>query len=115
MNDHARIQSLPMTPDDLSAPLRSCTSLSDCRSQIDAVDLQLVALLRQRRALVNQLYTFASRSDEQQHTDRFLSMLSERRQWAESAKLDPKLVETVFTLIVNTFTAEELAARKAKL
>ncbi len=103
-----------MTPDDLSAPLRSCTSLSQCRAEIDAVDLQLVALLRQRRALVNQVFTFGSRADEQQHTDRFLSMLRQRRQWAETAKLDPKLIETLFTLIVNTFTAEELAARKTK-
>ena len=103
-----------MPTENLSAPLRTCTSLSQCRAEIDAVDLEIVALLRQRRALVNQLYTFASRSDEQQHTDRFLAMLRQRRQWADIAKLDPKLIETLFTLIVNTFTAEELAARKNK-
>jgi chorismate mutase len=103
-----------MTTPDLTAPVRPCTSLAEARSEIDSVDLQIVALLRQRRGLVHQVYAFASRGDDQQPTDRFLALLRQRRQWAETASLDPKLVETIFTLVVNTFTAEELAARKPK-
>jgi chorismate mutase len=101
-----------MNPDDLQAPIPPIASLAEARNQIDAIDRQIIALLRRRRALVTQAYAFSSRTDDQQPTDRFLALLRQRRAWAELAGLDPKLVETIFTLVVNAFIAEELAARK---
>ncbi len=86
----------------------ACRSLEDVRSEIDRIDLQIVALLRQRADFVRTAAAFKSSQADVAAPARRTSMLEARRQWAVREGLDPDFIERLYGEIVAHFTSREM-------
>ena len=88
---------------------QDCKSLGEIRSQIDQLDRSLITTISRRQEYVHAAARF-KRSEDQVHArDRQRSMLAARKQWAESAGVDPDLIEVLFRTIVDHFVRAEMA------
>ncbi len=91
----------------------ACKSLSDVRAEIDRLDEQLIALLRQRADYVRSAARFKTSETHVAAPERQAAMLAARREWAQREGLDPDFVEKLYRMIVEHFIARELEHWKA--
>lgn len=88
---------------------RNCNSLGEVRSEIDRLDQSLIATIRQRQDYVNAAAGFKHNEEQVHARERQRTMLAARRQWAESAGVDPDLIESLFRKMVDHFIREEMS------
>lgn len=91
-----------------------CENMIDIRAEIDRLDRQVIALLGQRFAYVKAAAKFKTSQTSVKASDRFQSMLQQRRVWAEEEGLHPDAVEKMYEDLVNHFIAEEMKYWQAK-
>jgi chorismate mutase len=105
--------------DTLDAGLRSwrrapsVQSLSTIRAEIDALDDQIVDLLAQRQQLVKRAAAFKRDADEVRGEQRRRLLMERLRERAADAGLDPRVVDAVWTAMIDVFVALELSEHDA--
>lgn len=85
-----------------------CKNMQDIRTEIDAIDHQVIQLIGQRFAYVKAASKFKTSETSVKAPDRFKAMLLQRRKWAEKEGLNPDAVEKMYADLVNHFIEEEL-------
>src|SRR5271157_3149703 len=89
-------------PEPNPATPKGTLNLDQLREQIDALDHQLVALLAQRRRVVEQVVQVKQQNDLATfHPAREENLISSRRAQALEAGLDPDYVEDLFRTVLR--------------
>jgi len=91
------------------AMTRQGTTLTALRAEIDAIDDQLVGLLARRQQLVERAASFKRDADEVRGEERRRQLMERLHGRAADAGLDPKIVDAVWTAMIDAFVALELA------
>lgn len=97
-----------MTPDE-------CSNIQEIRSEIDAIDREVINALGKRFAYVKAAANFKPSETRVKAPERFNTMLQQRRIWAESAGLNPDVIEKLYRDLVNYFIDEELKHWQSKI
>ncbi|MCG8709935.1 chorismate mutase [Brenneria sp. 4F2] len=87
----------------------NCADMNEIRSEIDALDQEVIHLLSLRYGYVKSASKFKKKPDQVQAKTRFDNMLAQRRIWAENAGLSPDVIEKMFRDLVTWFIAQEMA------
>ncbi|BAS57369.1 chorismate mutase [Leptolyngbya boryana NIES-2135] len=95
-------------------PPEECQNMTEIRSEIDALDRQVIQLLGQRFAYVKAAAKFKTDATSVKAPERFQSMLQQRRIWAEVEGLNPDAIEKLYRDLVNHFIQEELQQWKTQ-
>ena len=82
-------------------------SLEEVRTEIDRIDRTIVALIGERLQYVKAAARFKKSEQDVAAPQRFASMLTVRRQWAEEAGLSPDMIEKLYRDMVAHFIAQE--------
>lgn len=85
-----------------------CRNMVDIRSAIDQIDAQVIELLGQRFEYVKAAAKFKTDTQSVQAPERLKRMLQQRRQWAETAGLEPDVIEKLYRDLVQYFISAEL-------
>jgi isochorismate pyruvate lyase len=85
-----------------------CTNLEEVRIEIDELDYQIIVALGERYKYVRVASKFKNREADVPAPERLSEMLGQRRQWAESAGLNPDVIEKIYRDLVDYFIDEEL-------
>lgn len=85
-----------------------CRDMQDIRTEIDAIDRHIIALLGQRIGYVQAAAAFKTSAASVRAEERVNAMLAVRRQWAEEEQLPPDLVEQVYRTLVDGFIQHEM-------
>ncbi len=92
----------------------ACHSLEDVRGEIDRLDAQIIALLRQRADYVHAAAAFKPDASAVAAPERQAAMLEARRAWARRDGLDPDFVERLYREVVAHFISEEMKRWKGE-
>jgi isochorismate pyruvate lyase len=92
----------------------ACTSLTEVRSAIDALDRELLVTLGRRAGYVHAAARFKTDAASVRAPERVQAMLAQRRAWAEAEGLDPEVIAQLFTLLVDYFTRREQTVVEAR-
>lgn len=85
-----------------------CSNIQEIRTAIDRIDQEIIALLGTRFNYVKVASKFKTNETSVKAPERFQAMLKQRRVWAESAGLNPDIIEDMYRNLVNYFIEEEL-------
>lgn len=85
-----------------------CKNIEEIRTEIDTIDREIISLIGQRYHFVKAAAAFKKSETDVQAPDRFKSMILKRREWAEEEKLDPDMVEKLYTDMVKHFIKREM-------
>jgi isochorismate pyruvate lyase len=87
---------------------KDCLDMQEIRSEIDAIDKNVITQLGLRFEYVKAASKFKVNEQAVKAPERFASMLSQRRIWAEENNLNADVIEKVYRDLVDYFIAEEL-------
>ncbi|GAB4238770.1 MAG: chorismate mutase [Stanieria sp.] len=87
---------------------KECQNLQEIRTEIDRLDRDIINLLGQRFEYVKVASKFKTNENSVKAPERLKAMLKQRRIWAESAGLNPDVIEEMYQNLVNYFINEEL-------
>ncbi|AFZ37530.1 Chorismate mutase, type II [Stanieria cyanosphaera PCC 7437] len=87
---------------------KECQNLQEIRTEIDQLDRDIINLLGQRFEYVKVASKFKTNEISVKAPERLQAMLTQRRIWAESAGLNPDVIEEMYQNLVNYFINEEL-------
>ena len=85
-----------------------CSNMTEIRTEIDALDRQIIALLGQRFHYVKAAAKFKTSAKNVKAPERFQAMLKQRHQWAEEEGLNGEVIAHLYEELVNHFIAEEM-------
>lgn len=85
-----------------------CSSIEEVRSAIDTLDREIVERLGRRFQYVKAITRFKKTADDVRAPVRRQAVLDARRAWAADAGLDPDVIETMYTLLIDHFVAVEM-------
>lgn len=91
-----------------------CSSLDEVRSNIDALDRQIVKLIAERRGYVLQASRFKKTTGDVQAPARVEAVIQKVRALAVAEGVEPDLVESAYRQLIAGFIAIELAAHGAR-
>jgi isochorismate pyruvate lyase len=84
-------------------------SLDEVRSKIDDIDFQIVRLLARRQPLVMEAATLKTDAAAVAAPERRAAMMARLQRLASEQGLAPEVVDAVWTAMIDTFIALELA------
>ena len=90
-------------------PPQECHTLEEVRSEIDQLDRSLIETISRRQEYVHAAARFKRDAAHVHAHERQRRVIAARRDWAESAGVDPDFVERLFTAVVDHFIQAELA------
>ncbi|MBD6617045.1 isochorismate lyase [Komarekiella sp. 'clone 1'] len=85
-----------------------CSNIQEIRICIDTIDRQIISDFRKRFEYVKAAAKFKTDETSVKASERFNTMLQQRRQWAEEAGLSPDVIEKIYQDLVSYFIDEEL-------
>ena len=83
------------------------SSLEEIRTEMDAIDRQIVALIARRVDCVRAAAAFKTSSASVAAPDRVAAVLKTRREWAEAAGLSGDVIEALYHHLVTYCVSEE--------
>jgi len=86
----------------------ACENMQDIRTEIDAIDQEVIQLLGKRFAYVKAAAKFKTSATAVQAPERFKAMLQQRREWASAAGLSADAIEKMYSDLVKHFIEEEM-------
>lgn len=89
-------------------PAANCETLPEIREAIDHIDAQIIQLLGTRFEYVKAAAKFKTNEASVRSPDRVQVMLKQRQIWAETAGLDPVIIENLYRSLIQYFTEVEL-------
>lgn len=84
------------------------TSLQEARDAIDLIDTEIIRLLGNRADYVRQVVNFKRTPEDVRAPARYAEVMQRRRELAETAGLNPDVIEKMYKLLVNNFIEEEM-------
>jgi len=90
------------------ADVRRVASLQEARHLIDVIDTEIIQLLGKRAKYVHQVVQFKNNAEEVRAQARYDEVMRRRREMAESAGLNPDVIEQMYKLLVENFIKEEM-------
>lgn len=90
----------PVPPDE-------CAGLDEIRTGMDAIDREIIALIRGRVAYVRKAAEFKTSSASVAAPERVAAVLKTRREWAEAAGLSGEVIEGLYRSLVAYCVSEE--------
>jgi len=91
-----------------------CSNLQEIRAEIDRLDRQIITAIGQRFEYVKAASKFKTSETSVKAPERLLSILQERRIWAQEQGLNPDVIEKLYQDLVDYFIAEELKHWQSK-
>lgn len=85
-----------------------CKSLGEIRQHIDRIDREIVNLLAERGALVNQAASFKKHPDDVRAPARVEEVIAKVRGIAADTGASPEVVEHVYRSMIAAFIEQEL-------
>lgn len=85
-----------------------CANLQEIRAEIDRLDREVIAAFGQRFAYVKAAAKFKTSEATVKASDRFATMLNQRREWAAAEGLNPDVIERLYRDLITHFIEEEL-------
>jgi isochorismate pyruvate lyase len=92
--------------------IKQCDSLEEARSQIDALDDQIVTFIAQRNAYIKQLAHFKNSVDEIKAEDRIDDVINRVRAKAIELDLSPNLINDLYLRMIDAMVDSEVAEFK---
>ena len=87
---------------------QDCQNMQEIRTEIDAIDQEVIHLLGKRFGYVKAASRFKTSEDAVKAPDRFRALLLQRREWAIAAGLHPDAIEKMYFDLVTHFIEEEM-------
>lgn len=84
-----------------------CQNLQDVRKAIDTIDKEVIKLLGKRMEYVLAASQFKPTESSISAPDRVISMLAERKQWAEGSSLDPDFIVPLYAQIIQWYITKQ--------
>lgn len=84
-----------------------CTTIEEVRDAIDQLDREIVSLLGQRFGYVKTITRFKRTEEDIRAPERYRAVLSQRREWAADAGLNPDAIEKMYRDLIAHFIEEE--------
>ena len=91
-----------------------CRNMQDIRAEIDRIDGEVIRLLAERFTYVQAASQFKTSATSVRAPERLKAMLAQRRAWAQTAGLDPDVIENMYRNLVDYFIAEEMKKWRAE-
>ena len=91
-----------------------CESIEDVRSEIDALDRQIISLLGRRFTFVREIVRFKSNKDEIVAKKRYDEVIHTRRELAKQHHLSPDVIEQMYRMLIAHNIEEEHKILDAK-
>jgi isochorismate pyruvate lyase len=85
----------------------ACQSIEEVRSEIDALDRQIISLLGRRFTFVKEIVRFKSNSDEIVARERYDEVIRSRRELAKQHHLSPDVIEKIYRMLIAHNIEEE--------
>ncbi len=85
-----------------------CAGMEDIRTEIDALDREVIKLLGLRFNYVQAAARFKTSATSVRAPERFEAMLKQRRVWAKKEGLSPDAIEKMYRDLVDHFIEEEM-------
>jgi len=93
--------------------ITNCNSLEEVRANIDRIDRQIVALLAERGAYVQQAARFKKTTDDVKAPQRVEQVIAKVTALAGELGADPSVTERVYRAMISAFIDAELAEHTA--
>ena len=87
---------------------QDCSNMADIRTEIDRIDREVIELLGYRFQYVKAAAPFKTSQTDVKAPERFVSMLKQRRQWADEVGLNADVIESLYRDLVTHFIQEEM-------
>lgn len=84
-----------------------CQTLSEVRTEIDAIDREILALLGRRAGYVHAAARFKATEEAVHAPERQAAMFRTRREWAREEDLDPEFIERLYRELIAYFVERE--------
>ena len=84
-----------------------CQSIDEVRSEIDALDRQIISLLGRRFSFVKEIVRFKANKDEIVALERYNEVINSRRELARQHNLSPEVIEKMYRMLIAHFIEEE--------
>lgn len=88
--------------------VKQCNNLQEVRDQIDTLDTQIVTLIAQRNAYIQQAARFKVSVDEVMAPDRVVDVISHVREAALSQGLNPNLITQLYEVMIEAMVESEI-------
>jgi tRNA-Thr(GGU) m(6)t(6)A37 methyltransferase TsaA len=88
--------------------VRETRSIEETRAAIDLIDAEIIRLLGHRADFVRQIVKFKKNAEEIRAPNRYAEVMRRRREMAETAGLNPDVIEEMYKLLVENFIQEEM-------
>jgi isochorismate pyruvate lyase len=90
-----------------------CSSITDVREEIDRIDMEIIKRLSERFQYVKEVVKFKT-GDINSITakERYNCVINQRGQWGEENGLNAKIIEHIYTILLDYFIEEELKIAK---
>ena len=89
--------------------MKTCTSLSEVRTEIDKIDSQLVELISERSHLIRQAASFKESVEEVKAEERIDFIMQRVRQQAIEKNISPNMISELFTIMINEMVETEIS------
>lgn len=85
----------------------ACQTIDEVRSEIDALDRQIISLLGRRFSFVKEIVRFKSNRNEIVARERYDEVIRTRRELAEQHNLSPDVIEQMYRVMIAHNIEEE--------
>jgi isochorismate pyruvate lyase len=92
-----------------------CANMADIRTEIDAIDHQVVQLVAQRAQYVSRAAAFKTSEAAVRDDERVRAVIQSKKQLAVQYGVAPELIEALYTTMINYFVEKELEEWKARM
>ena len=92
--------------------IKKCTTLDEARSEIDAVDREIVELIAKRNDYIKQIAHFKTSVEEVKAEERISDVISKVRAQAISLDLSPNLINDLYVRMIDEMVENEISEFK---
>lgn len=92
--------------------IKKCSTLNEARSEIDAVDREIVELIAKRNDYIKQIAHFKTSVEEVKAEDRIADVISNVRAQAISLDLSPNLINDLYVRMIDEMVESEISEFK---
>jgi isochorismate pyruvate lyase len=89
--------------------MKKCATLEEVRTEIDAIDTQLVDLISDRSHLIRQAAAFKNSVEEVKAEDRIEFILQRVRHHALKKGINPNMISEVFKIMIDEMVEMEIS------
>lgn len=90
-----------------------CNNIADVRSEIDAIDFEILKLFGLRFEYVKEVVKYKDKTaDSIVAAERREAVIEQRRIWAKEHGLNPDIIEEMYRNLIKHFIAEEMKILK---